>query len=347
MSQGSQDNESQEKFSSITNESPEERSRPPRKHKTRGYLIIFLLGIAVGVIGFEVHYVMNQSHHTVDSTTLAAKSIHDSPEKILEFDRVNFEDDKDHIQALQTSIPATDTIKAFNGATLSLNEFDAIKKTIKHFKDKSHSVSFVMINLKTGKGVAYNTNELYYSASAIKAPYIASLLAKDSLNSERATDPQLNNLIQNILIWSDNDSYFELFERFGGDAFYQWNLEANLDHPVESGRCFMDFTSSDLAKMWLQIYSDYTQGYIDEDIRALTTNPEVSAIHPTLEEKAITWSKGGWIPNIDDLSATNDAGIVKTPRSTYLLSVCSDTPSNFFLMNEMVHALSKLETSLM
>ncbi len=325
----------------------QEAKKTPPVNKRRKYVIIFLVGIAVGIIGFEAAYVMSQAPQELSVAESSSNEISDSPVKVYAHDISNYESTAEQVDALQKSIPHTENIKAFNGASLSLEDFDAIKSTIKQFNDMSYSVSFVMINLETGKGIAYNTDQCFYSASAIKAPFIASLLSMNSLGSARVSNPELNSYIQNVLIWSDNDSYFNLVARFGSDSFRAWGADAGIEHTIQPGESFTDFTSADLAKMWLQIYSDYTQDYIDEDIRALATNPEISAINSILGEGNLTWSKAGWIPNIDGLSSTNDAGIIKTPQSTYVLAVCSDAPSNFDLLNEMVYTLSQYESNLM
>ncbi len=275
-----------------------------------------------------------------------ATSISDKNAMVPNLDRENFSTIPEQIYALQRSIPNTSNIKAFNGTCLSIDEMDELKEAIASFKDDSYDVSFVIVNVDSGKGIAYNTDELFYSASAIKAPYIASLLSKGELNEDRKTDDILNQEIESILLWSDNDAYLDLDEHYDSYAFQPWGAQAGLDHSLDINYCYLDLTSADLAKMWLQIYSDYKSGLIDSDISELATKPEVSSIHSIIGNDGTTWSKAGWIPDGDRFSATNDAGIIKTKESTYVMAICSNAPSNFELVDNMVAALSKLETNL-
>ncbi len=119
------------------------------------------------------------------------------------------------------------------------------------------------------------------------------------------------------------------------------------DHSLALEYCYLDFTSADLAKMWLQIYADHDSGYIDDDISELATRPETSSIRSVLGDADMTWSKAGWIPDGDRFSATNDAGIIKTKDSTYVMAICSNAPSNFDLVDDMVATLSELEETLL
>ena len=307
----------------------------------------FVLLICTGVLFLAYGLATKSSDiQLIPAITRETPQISDANATVSRYDRSNFNSTEDHIQDLQRSIPITSKIKAFNGASLSDREIDATKDAINSFNENSYDVSFVMVNVQTGKGIAYNTDELFYSASAIKAPYIVSLLAKDTLNEDRKTDDNLNAQIESILLWSDNDAYDSLDRTYDTYAFQTWGSEAGLEHILELHHCYQNFTSADLAKMWLQIYCDNDKGYIDEDISQYAMRPETSSIHSVLSDSSSTWSKAGWIPFLDEYAATNDAGIIKSNDSTYVMAICSNAPANFNLMDDMVYTLSQLEKNL-
>ena len=317
-----------------------------KNKRAKAYLYTMIFGTVVMIASFIFGFWYPADSNSIKFHPRKIEVVTEKEAGAPPLSRSNFKTTPDQINSLQKSIPATNNIQAFNGAYLSHDNVATINSGINRFRDLSYKTSFVIMNLKTGKGIAYNTNELFYSASAIKAPYIASLLSGDSLIEDMDSNKALAWDVENILTWSDNDSYLDLDYRYDTYAFQGWADKANLDNKLEIGHAYMDFTCADLAKMWLQIYSDHTQGYIDDEIAELAQNPQVSSIHSVLGESAQTWSKAGWIPGIDGLSATNDAGIVKTKDSVYLIAICSDAPSDFELLDNMVYILSSLEPTL-
>ncbi len=326
---------------------PYDKDHEKSYKKSRMYFYSLLLGaLAVGISYTIGHISKSVTVHT-DNSMSAVAIVTDSEAQAPPHARSRYSSIPEQVKSLQRSIPNTKKIKAINGAALTDSDIDNIKSSIGSFTENSYDVSFVMMNVQTGKGIVYNTDELFYSASAIKAPYIASLLAKDSLNTDRKTDDSLNAQIESILLWSDNDSYESLDERYDTYAFQPWADEADLDHSLDIAYRYLDLTSADLAKMWLQIYSDHTNGYIDEDISQLASNPETSSIHSVLSKSSSTWSKAGWMPFSDEYAVTNDAGIVKSNDSTYVMAICSTAPANFDLMDGMVSTLSGLEKNLL
>lgn len=261
-------------------------------------------------------------------------------------DRSKYNSVADQIIDLQDSIPASSKIEAFNDASLTEDDDAHLKEAIKEFSSRNYDVGFVLINLKNGKGISYNTDMMFYSASAIKAPYIASLLSQGNLKRDMKSNQRLEQDIENILIYSDNDAYYHLQSLYGTKAFQNWCVAAGVEHSLKNGESFTDITVADLAKMWLQMYADYDEGSISEEISGFATRPEESSIRHVLGLTDSTWSKAGWYPNQEKSAATNDAGIVETDKSVYVIAICSDAPEDFGLLDSMVEALADVEPHL-
>jgi|GEM_PF-1528374 len=143
--------------------------------------------------------------------------------------------------------------------------------------DGTYEVSFLMMDLYTLEGISYNIDTEIYSASTIKGPYVCSIVASDSDNLE-----YYSSLIQSITYYSDNSAYESLRKTFGGTAFEEWCIAADVDGLFKSTSYYTMYSAKTLAKLWIQNYYYMTLDETGQLLAEYFEDPEVSAIHGAL-----------------------------------------------------------------
>ena len=207
-----------------------------------------------------------------------------------------------------------------------------IRKLVSEIRESGRQVSFLMLDIDSGKGVAYNEGQQFYSASTVKGPFVASLIREDAerLDSEE-------NTIRRILEYSDNDSYGLLFNRYGAQACK--DMAKSYGYEMEFTDCwYTKYTSEELGRLWLGCYDTFAEGKEGEELGELFENPERSAIRKALGEECATRSKGGWISE-RGYCVTNDAGIVYADNGPYILVIMSDYPSRMDELEPIAESL--------
>lgn len=229
----------------------------------------------------------------------------------------------------------TKAISGIRGYTPSSSVKKRLKSAIRSVERGGRSVSFVMIDINTMKGVAYNANKKYYSASSIKGPVVVSVVAdKPSVLSSR------KGTIRSILKYSDNSAYIGFAKRYGFGHFNKWVKKASAKYKRSGGnRCYGYFSAKNMAKIWMQNYDYFNSSSTGRKLGNMFESPAVSAIHSTLKSKYTTRSKAGWIAMGGKHSVTNDSGIVYTKKGNYIISIFSSVPSNMGRLNTLVRAL--------
>lgn len=243
-------------------------SSRPRKVKSAIYCSAAILFLAAGAWwSTQSNFLTDVSspESAVEQTSLDVVKVSDAAPILAQYDRNNYDSIEAQVHDLQRSIPSIDNLMPFNGARLSEDESNEIRATVKRFDKRGYKTSFLMMNLQTGKAIAYDTGSLYYSASAIKAPYLASVLSIDDSKDLKAGGA-LDSTCKSILLWSDNDSYLDISIAYGNEPFQDWCHKAQVEHTLENGNIYLDINTADLAKMWLQMYSDYSSGLYNDII---------------------------------------------------------------------------------
>jgi hypothetical protein len=138
-------------------------------------------------------------------------------------------------------------------------------------------------------GLAYNSDERFYSASAMKGPYAASLIsAQPELFDENC------HLLESILVNSNNEAYETLARAYGVDYLRDWFLQADTESP-SSYPAYTDISARDMARVWARNQQFFTSGEPHADaLAALYTRPNRSVIKAQLGSRYSTYSKGGW-----------------------------------------------------
>lgn len=138
------------------------------------------------------------------------------------------------------------------GWVSGLGDIDsAAASEVYSYLNRGASVAFVAMNTKTGKYLAYNADDMYFGASTIKAPYVASVCMNDA--------PGIagwRNELRSIILDSNNYAYEQLFNRYG--SWYAYNIGNRLNAGLSMDqRNYATMSPRTLAKLWAVI-ADYT-----------------------------------------------------------------------------------------
>lgn len=145
------------------------------------------------------------------------------------------------------------------GFTLDPDTQLQLENELNTFASYGYGVSFVMVDVTSGKTLASYSDTARYSASAIKGPYILSLAETGAIDlnavysAETDADATTQYLIDQTITVSDNDAYKELHDTYGSDAFAKWAKAANVGVDVTQG-AYLDMSAADLARMWTKGY---------------------------------------------------------------------------------------------
>ncbi|MDR2108779.1 MAG: hypothetical protein LBP28_04900 [Coriobacteriales bacterium] len=174
-------------------------------------------------------------------------------------------------------------------SALSSQGIDAINAAVAGIEAYGNSVGFVLYDLSTGMGLAYRSDEEFYSASSIKGLYAAAVVAADP-NSFEADYP----LWEALLVYSNNQAYETLVARYKMQPLRDWFVEADTSLE-DSNPMYPSISARDLARLWLRNQEFFTSGAAHaEELAQLYTRPNHSAIHEQLGWAYTTYSKAGW-----------------------------------------------------
>ena len=212
-------------------------------------------------------------------------------------------------------------------------------------ESQGYSVSFLLYDLNTGSGISYHPDAEFYSASAIKAPYIAWMVQTYPEAAEEFYEE-----IENAVMWSSNEDYFTLINNFGKTEFNEWTARAGSPDIQLSEGSFASVTCRDFTRLWMNIYDYFTSdSETAELIRPLYSGTDESVIYETLGQSYTVYSKGGWSFEGEDSYYTvqNDAGIVMKGGHPYVLTVLSDAYEHLDLLDALVKEVDQAHTELL
>lgn len=201
-----------------------------------------------------------------------------------------------------------------------------LEQAIALFENKNRDVSFVMIDILSGAGVCYKPNRPCYSASAIKAPYIFSILSTGVMPTQAMFSAGHH---------SDNAAYSSLRRTYGTQGLAAY-MDAAGVNPLKSRYNYpWDITSLDLCKMWYLAYRTlFINEALTEWIYSAFTGSNNSSMAAVLGESYLVTSKAGWITYASrNASVYNDAGIIDNGVAPYLLAVTARGPDGIGRQN--------------
>lgn len=220
-------------------------------------------------------------------------------------------------QLVLQSIPSQGgTTTSTIGTELTPESAQAIDAAIQTYTDKGRAVSFILIDLLSGKCLYSNTALDVYSASCIKGPYLISCLMAGNAPTK---DMYLAGH------YSDNDAYSRIRKQYGSTVMAEWLTACDVD-PSLARYNYVHLNAIDLAKMWLAIYpyivSDETGSPVARKTLEGSLNSVLAAGPGTTRT---VYSKAGWIDSNkrEDYHVYNCGGIV-LDENPYILVLCSN-----------------------
>lgn len=261
-----------------------------------------------------------QPADTIDGDRVPVESMYVSAEAL-----------NNDIQVLR-SVPSTTNGKIGTiGYRMDDGTTAAIRATFDAYTRYNHQVSFILLDLGSGRTMYYNTGLKVYSASCIKGPYIISCLVagNDATNDMYLAGHE-----------SDNDAYHRIRDQYGPQVFARWLRSAGVDASL-SQYYYTHLTSMDLTRMWLSIYPYITGAESgSRSARQILQGSRNSAIDQVLGSTYTVYSKAGWISSNEtaDYNVYNVGGIVMDEHP-YLMIITSTARGSATEAQPLVQAL--------
>lgn len=266
---------------------------------------------------------------------------------------------------------------ALDGTSAVLDETDApaVYEAIDAFTASGYRAGFVVLDLRTGKGVGYNADEEFFSASTVKAPFAAFISQvlldggeadlSDQLEesyviggsgvmaSENRTIYELEDVLTDTIVYSDNTGYGMLRDAYEGPLWDEWTISAGVPQAVSAEGWYPFCSAKDLAKYWIAIDAYLgTESEGAQRLESLLGSTEVSFLRMALGSRFEVHAKAGFefdSETAGDVGALNEAGIVTGVSGSYLIAVMSDADfddqwmtDNQWLMIDLIEALDAL-----
>ncbi len=224
-----------------------------------------------------------------------------------------YEDGLDVVEA----IGDTSTVTAIGSFFISDELLESIQTEVDSL---GSTASFLLLDLETGVGLAYNIDASHYSASTIKAN---SMCAICYYYPEALTDYYSD--IEATLVGSSNSAYDTVFHSYDVNIYNQWRERARLNNQ-QYGQSYTYYSTREFAQLWL-VNWDYltSEGDAPETLRTWmsdSAHSSYAAVLGTLDGYTVC-SKAGW--EYGSLSASSEGGYIVSPGGTYLLCVMTDT----------------------
>ncbi len=234
----------------------------------------------------------------------------------------------------------TEVVNLF-GATgsqrgLEASEVQDVQDAINAFAEAGYQVGFVVYDFTRERGLASNADVTCFSASTIKAPFVAYTMQSvvDAGHASLSDQVQEDVVVEGTgimafddeSVYSDNTGYALLREGYG-ESFEPWAAAAGVDASEWEGEWYPYYTPRDLAKLWLSVGGYLRSGSGNAAAcENLLAGTDTSFLRKALGADHRVLAKAGY--EIDtpwfDMGALNDAGIVQSEKGDYLVAIMSD-----------------------
>lgn len=229
-------------------------------------------------------------------------------------------------------------------AFLAGDELDAVQAALNELEADGSNVAFVMQDLESGRGIRYNDEMRFYSASSIKVAVCTMIF------EENGSGAGYSGAISNALTWSSNDDFSVLVNTFGFQNVSNWLAEHGAPDASEDAaqHLYVDISATEMANIWEEVWRFGTSGEAgSEELTGYLAQTDHSPIGQALRDTCEVWSKPGWYPDDSyNLSASNDAGIVFSDEGDYVLVVLSDIGDNTDALIPLIEALDAAHASM-
>lgn len=233
---------------------------------------------------------------------------------------------------------------------LSETSTKALNKALETYSNRGWDVGFMLVDLNTGRGIASNLDQRVYGASSIKALYSLYVCetqidtGKTSSSSQRSAgvassylDSESNtrsgsiaSLIENSILYSDNNAFRILRANFDGSAFRDWLKDCGVGSTLTDDTWYPRYSARESATLWLRMAN-----YLESDascaewLKGLLGDTNKSFIREAIgSDTTKVYNKAGWIAGTGYFNGTCDAGIVEKDGHRWILSVMSSAPDS-------------------
>lgn len=240
------------------------------------------------------------------------------------------------------SAPGTfSLIEGKDAALLSEEQQESLAAATQNIEGGGYTVGFTLINLNTGKGIAYNLDSRVYGASSFKGPYAAYLcqhLGDNDVSypsgSEAAgsgVSSSIYSLMQPMILYSDNNAFSSLRNSYDSAGFAEWLNSCGVDSEIMHDTHFPRYSARESALLWLHTYQYLkTNTPTAQNLASLYEKTNVSFIRSGVsddEEVEAVLNKAGWCSGSERFTGLCDAGLIKcTDGTTYLMSTMTNSP---------------------
>lgn len=240
------------------------------------------------------------------------------------------------------SAPGTfSLIESEDAAPLSEEQQESLAAATQNIEGGGYTVGFTLINLNTGKGIAYNLDSRVYGASSFKGPYAAYLcqhLGDNDVSypsgSEAAgsgVSSSIYSLMQPMILYSDNNAFSSLRNSYDSAGFAEWLNSCGVDSEIMHDTHFPRYSARESALLWLHTYQYLkTNTPTAQNLASLYEQTNVSFIRSGVcddEEVEAVLNKAGWCAGRERFTGLCDAGLIKcTDGTTYLMSTMTNSP---------------------
>ncbi len=171
---------------------------------------------------------------------------------------------------------------------------------------------------------------------------------------EAETEYSLETVMYNTIVYSDNTGYGMLRNYYAAYGWDDWTVAAGVDAAVSSVGWYPYLAAGDLMRYWITI-NEYLQQESGGDLQesggdlqesegdlqqesegasflmSLFDSTEVSFLRSALPSTCTVYAKAGFEcdTSTSNLGACNEAGLVVTPTSAYLVAIMSDADYSY------------------
>lgn len=232
-------------------------------------------------------------------------------------------------------------IEGENATPLSEEQQESLAAATQNIEGGGYTVGFTLINLNTGKGIAYNLDSRVYGASSFKGPYAAFLCQhlgdndasypSDSEAAGSGVSSSIYSLMQPMILYSDNSAFSSLRNTYDSAGFAEWLNSCGVDSEIMHDTHFPRYSARESALLWLRTYQYLkTNTPTAQNLASLYEQTNVSFIRSGVSgdgEVEAVLNKAGWCSGSERFTGLCDAGLIKcTDDTTYLMSTMTNSP---------------------
>lgn len=232
-------------------------------------------------------------------------------------------------------------IEGEDAAPLSEEQQESLAAATQNIEGGGYTVGFTLINLNTGKGIAYNLDSRVYGASSFKGPYAAFLCQhlgdndasypSDSEAAGSGVSSSIYSLMQPMILYSDNSAFSSLRNTYDSAGFAEWLNSCGVDSEIMHDTHFPRYSARESALLWLRTYQYLkTNTPTAQNLASLYEQTNVSFIRSGVSgdgEVEAVLNKAGWCSGSERFTGLCDAGLIKcTDDTTYLMSTMTNSP---------------------